>query len=907
MRGTMGNPCFNKTLKAAAATLQSKPPTRFDGVTARVFPLRANMHRLAVFCDAYLNVAPEVTRFNPVLPFVYLMALDYGKMSVQAGNLGWVSQHEVAFAVPLEWHRPGPDGRMVLDWAMVCPFIFVDDDMSLSTGREVYGWPKVRAWLSGQVNPWISDPLAVPPLMALSTMVYPELFAGRRQEPRVLLEIRGERLASMSQVPPDPRGPASLLSILPEAASGYASLLAALTEMVARSPLWGFPGARPPGRAVDPRETTGWLLAALSRGPSVNNITLKQFRDAEHPGRLCYQGVLCSEMRIERFNGGGMLGDARLLVGDPTGGHRIVVRRYAAQPIVESLGLEVAAETVVDDVPLATLKPLFPFWVGVDLSYGVGNAVCWRTLGSPWHVPPADSSRPPEVGAPAQRPAAERHRFNTTLGAALQDVTGPFVFPNVTLRVLPLMADPKQLQSFCATYLENTHYAFEPWGSYVYLVLASYEEMASGTDNIGWWADREVTFFVPVKRRSNEDTLLSVGMIPAFTYVNTTTAAITGSEVNGKPTFEATLESPPSTWMSTAGPAAEAAQPLLVMRTMVLPVLGLGQKAEQRILLEVRRDDALPQADTDRWEPVADHWGRMLLHDHERKLQQAKTADFAETELFADAKALALEVLTLGQPLNTFTLKQFRDAGDPDRACYQGIVQGRRVIDEIYDLREIDELLHVRLHRYPNQPVQEVLGLRRKCTEVRGTVAVDVLQPIRPFWMRVALREELGRNLCWRAGDETWQAGRPLDDGCFSTDRPENRWKPAVGRSLARDLDEDGEKARHLRATAREWADPDDAGPRVSPEAAAAAVEAIEPQVVLEHILSAAWGDRGPLTRSRERRQADFWIRCDSVGPRDGPGSHAWEVFPLSQRSTDARWFSKEVAPPEDRNESKPR
>jgi hypothetical protein len=818
---------------------------------------------------------------------------------VQAGNLGWVSQHEVAFAVPLEWHRPGRDGRTVLDWAMVCPFIFVDDEMSLSTGREVYGWPKVRAWLSGQVNPWISDPLAVPPLMTLSTMVYPELFAGQRQEPRVLLEIRGERVASMSQVPPDPRGPASPLSILPEAASGYVGLLTAFSEMVARSPLWEAARAWPGRRGGDPREMTGWLLAALSRGSSVNNITLKQFRDAERPGRLCYQGLLCSEMRVERFNGGGLLGDARLLAGDPTGGHRIVVRRYAAQPIVESLGLEVAAETVVDDVPLATLKPLFPFWVGVDLAYGVGNAVCWRTLGSPWQMPPGDSSRPPEVRSPPRGAARPRYRFNTTLGAALQDVAGPFDFPNVTLRVLPLMANPKQLKSFCANYLQNAFYGFEPWGSYIYLVIASYEEMASGTNNIGWWADRELTFFVPVKRRSLGGALLSVGMVPAFSYVNTTTAAITGSEVNGRPTFEATLESPQNTWMGTAGAATEAAQSLLVMRTMVLPALGLGQKAEQRILLEVQRDDALPRADTDRWEPLADHWGRILLHDHERKLKQAKTETFAEIQAFADAKALALEVLTLGQPLNTFTLKQFRDAGDPDLACYQAIVQGRRVIDQVYDLREIDELLHVRLHRYPNQPIQDVLGLRRKWTEVRGTVAVDVLQPIRPFWMRVALREELGRNLCWRAGDEWWQAGGSVDDGCFSTtDQGDPGWKPSVGCALVEQLDKDGEAARHPRATAREWADSNVKDPRVTPAAAAAAVEAIEPQVVLEHVLSAAWGNRGPLSRSLERRQADFWIRCDSVGPEDGPGSHAWEIFPLPHRSEDARWYSTEYRRP---------
>ena len=49
------------------------------------------------------------------------------------------------FCIPIEWYKL-VDGRWVFhDWAMVAPFIFVDDDLSMTLGRTVSGWPKTLA------------------------------------------------------------------------------------------------------------------------------------------------------------------------------------------------------------------------------------------------------------------------------------------------------------------------------------------------------------------------------------------------------------------------------------------------------------------------------------------------------------------------------------------------------------------------------------------------------------------------------------------------------------------------------------------------------------------------------------------------------------------------------------------
>src|SRR5215471_13684676 len=113
-------------------SLRIKPPFSFAGMTARVFPLRANIDSLQRFVDGQLNfIPPEVGRFRAPAPYVYLMMLDYGKLALEARNLGWLAQREIMFCVPLEWYKV-VDGRWAFyDWATIAPFIYVDDDLSM--------------------------------------------------------------------------------------------------------------------------------------------------------------------------------------------------------------------------------------------------------------------------------------------------------------------------------------------------------------------------------------------------------------------------------------------------------------------------------------------------------------------------------------------------------------------------------------------------------------------------------------------------------------------------------------------------------------------------------------------------------------------------------------------------------
>jgi len=799
-------------------TLPVQPPFMFREVTTRVFPLKANIARLTHFCDQYLNmdIPPSIVHYRPSLPYVYMMVLNYGSMSaasVQAQNVGWVAQHEVTFTVPLQRWRE-ENGKLVFkDWASVSPFIFVDAQMSLTTGREVYGWPKVAGVFDAYTPLWMAHPRAASRQFSMSTHVFPKVYAGEAETLRTLLQVDSDPSASYDDIPPDPGNPWFPLSAVPNALRTSLSLSGTALDMLLALRVRGFRTNRSVDSLLAMGGNAGFNLANLVQGLipglgrgdvdaatsaqdaprlSIDNVTLKQFRDAAEPNDACYKALVSSRMGFDRLNKSGLLGGTNLLRGDPSGGYSVRIHRYTSQPIIESLGLEVASEQQqADGGSVAILKPAFPFWTDVDLFYGKGQVICSRT-----HVPGDDASdkwideqadaatrkaeapakAPPQGGpheppmAPPQAtpqarqpPEARSHNaYNTALGAATQPVAGPFHFPDVTLQVYPLLAERAQLDAFLAQYLNtplsSTDLRFETFGSYVYLMVQVCDDeigtMWSGSNNIGWWASREVTFCVPVKWYRG-DQLISVGMVSPFVYSNNGRAVITDREVNGRASVAATIDSPRDVWLTASGPTCE--RQFLHMETEIFPALNLGQKAESRTLLDIDERDVLAYNDDVGWRMVADTWGRTMVDDLKRKADIRSTNE----EQVLDAKALALEILAHGAPVNWINLKQYRDAADIDRACYQAVVRTERSITRIYDIREIEQGVHVRLHRVAGHPIVKALGLKVKSQDSINGNVVDNLQPLRPFWMRVSLKETLATVVGWRATGEEWTISDP--------------------------------------------------------------------------------------------------------------------------------------------------
>lgn len=826
---------INATGRSGPPDLASAPPFVFNNVTTRAFPIKANLAKLTQFCDDYLNLDQNIVQFRPSLPFVYLMVLNYGSMSsasVQAQNVGWVSQHEVTFTVALErWCWNGRQWAFK-NWACVSPFIFVDDELSQTTGREVYGWPKIVGVVEKNVPLWAADPRSPTQVFSLQIPVFPKLFAGAREELRDFIQIDRDPVPRFTEFPLDPGNPWNPLSILPAAAKSWLGLMGISADILLRSPARGYrdrwnwrtlrgmaaaygrnasrvlpdlSGFLPIrlNRLDEAARRTGCHDAAEARNvirrPEFETITLKQFRDAEKPEHASYQAIISSPMGIDRVNRFGLLGDYNMLRGDVRGGYTIRIHRYPAQPIVETLGLEVAAVEEGDDAPIAVLKPSIPFWTDVDLHYGLGDVLCSRAkcylhddCSTPWkREGTSDAACPephPEPGRitchhddPSPDAGPGKILYNTVQGGATQPVAGPFHFPDVTLQVYPLLASQQRLQTFLDEYLNQPLHnegskpagiRIEAFGSYAYLLVSvqggKIGVMWSETNNIGWWADKELSFAVPVKcyrRSATGDSweLISLGMVSPFIFGNSGRAVITDREVNGRPSVKANIDSPADVWLAPSGP--EERRHLLRLETEVFPALHLGQKAEPRTLVEIDGRDVItrPYRDDEVHRlTIKAHWGEKLALEQERK----KTLGAALKEPIDNAAALARELLLFDAPFNGLHLKQYRDAAKPDRACYQALVKTTRQITRLYELKEIAGPIHVRLHKYPGFPITAVLGLKVKHVDSRDGTVVDILEPVRPFWMRVGLKEHLAQVLCWRTEQGPWAASSAWVPDC---------------------------------------------------------------------------------------------------------------------------------------------
>lgn len=700
-------PRYNTGLGAAEATLVVAPPFTFPGVTARVFPLRANMNILTSFCTHYLNVAPDICELRPYFPYVLLVVLDYGRMAIEEFNLGWVSQHEVFFAVPLGMSRRNRRGRWTFDkWVLNTPFIVVDNAASLTTGRETYGWPKVFATLRDSPERWLIDPRNATRFLTLDVKGPDSDLSSVR-----LLEIEQQVNQNPSLVPPDfgMMDPFGRLSRLSRASWSIGFDLA---QLLLGAPLSGF-GPRQGDRLAVLFDSLR-QLSGFSGNPGVDVVTLKQFRDSSHPALICYQALVESRLGVARYNSGGLLGVYNLLQADITGGFRIRLFDNPAFPIVESLGLEVSQERTVGGRAVSFLEPFFPFWMSVDLTYGKGETLCWRTPGEPWY------EKKTAVGVRPKKAA----RYNTVAGGAEQVWHGPYLVPDARFDVYPLKADGKQLQTFLDRYLvtdgkikfqlKTPRSPDDPNKdeAYVYMVVSANRLFSKARSN-AWLQARQVAFYVPLTWGEPPRYALAT----PFAFVDNPVLAVTMREVQGVPAMNATIEAPSRLFR---GPG-----PFLTMEVNVFAALGAGLRSQTQTLLEVRSAHGPSTAST----------------------------AAVDCDLF--------DQVFPSQTAERLMLKQFRDAEELDRACYQSLVLEPWKVLSRSEPKPFDHEMEIHLYRYPSIPLAETLGLTIDRTLVPsepGGALADVLTVKDAFKVNLSLEIGLGKELLHTAGFRPWRS-----------------------------------------------------------------------------------------------------------------------------------------------------
>jgi hypothetical protein len=825
-------PYMETSARSRFGSMPLLPPFEFEGVKLMVFPLKANISRLHEFCQSYLDInltgpdADQTCVFRPAAPFVFMMVLHYDKMSSNetqtARNIGWISQHEITFTVPLEYWRwsgdkPGQGELKFQDWAIISPFIFVDDLISQVTGREVYGWPKVTGKLCADPNLLLHFPLDATPLLRFSSYTLPKYFQGGLTTQNLLLEVDYDPTPSYSIFPPDPFSPWAPWNVAANFTAASLSSLGDLFDLTSGLRLRGYPqqtdrlsfllesskvalgyASNAASGFVDPLSWMRSFFASQShsknvRRPgdnthnlSVKNITVKQFPDIERPDLACYQALVESAMGIRRVNRAGILGDLNLSRGDLSGGCTIRLHHSTLHPIVETLGLAVhRVDSSPNEGSVSILKPILPYWSDVDLSYGLGQPIYAQTL-------------PPQ---PTTQNDDRRYSYNYIIGSAAAPRMESVRIPDMLLRVYPIPACRKTLEAYVRSYNQLNIYYPAANGdgkqlqldlhlvsgrAVVYLVCrdvdSNHGDVWADEETPDWPTDKSFQIYIPVRfplAISRDPWVLrdEIVFISPYVYNNSARATISDHEVNGSPTQKATIK---NSYDDPEGDMNYHPYVHTILSVESFASLGSDERAHSRRLIEIIPANTV---DSESQKPAVKVIDANLSQRPARQRKIARQVGAAEEQKgtlkntrsvragqggplrqleWQEAKSIP-EANTRGAqkygPINVLGVKQYRASEDATLACYQALVARQTVIKAIRGAGTISNPVSVIFHKLASQPIVETLGLSIKESRYNAhtQAEMDVCETLSPFWLRVEAEERFGRNIASRSDRNTWR------------------------------------------------------------------------------------------------------------------------------------------------------
>ena len=437
-------------------------------VALQVYPLRADMAVMRQFIDSYLNFVDDECSlpfyFKPAMPYVMLQILYYPYLAVTTGNTVWLTQREVSFSVPLECYRVERHGKRVFNHYATCsPFLYLDVQPTITSGRDIFGLPKVAL----RFQPL--EPFFRPEEPSLLTDLRLRCTGPTGDEYNPLLKVFGDppRFTSTNMVNDG-------LSTIPGAARSWIAMMTGMWEQTVQPPARGYERTRDLASILEMSRAGVDLVvsslpafslyrsaledydstADIQLGPmNIDMVSLKQFRDAEETDYACYQSLVSSLLYMDRINAGGSLGDP--LSTDLSGGTFVKIHDIPSQPLINSLGLVTESRADTERGSVWTLRPQSPFWLNVDLSYSLGVNLSWRTKDRLWSAGEAPGHK-----------ATDKTQYNTFGSGALQEVPQRMISPEASILILALPLDkdgPEKITRLCQEYFCNDVFEFEPW------------------------------------------------------------------------------------------------------------------------------------------------------------------------------------------------------------------------------------------------------------------------------------------------------------------------------------------------------------------------------------------------------------------------------------------------------------
>ena len=270
----------------------------------------------------------------------------------------------------------------------------------------------------------------------------------------------------------------------------------------------------------------------------------------------------------------------------------------------------------------------------------------------------------------------------------------------------------------------------EPIGDRVLCVVARFDELGS-SDPVdgpkGWTAETDVAFWVPVARVGRVSRRLAqrVGWYLPWVFVDVPWATIAGREALGLAKQVAAIDIADD----DAGLAS------LRVSTDVLHHYDPRSRVSTRPVLEIERGQTVPSP------PSLMEFARSVLGS-----QRVPTNRSGRALLPGLGLARQLVEVGLRRRLPLMTLKQFRDAADPWRACYQAVLECPCRVRTIYEHGPMLHRYRLAVHHHDSHPIARELGIVGAGGDT-GTTHVE----LEPGWqMRFDFDFERGKEL-WRA------------------------------------------------------------------------------------------------------------------------------------------------------------
>lgn len=289
---------------AGPGCLELSPPYKFKKLEIRSFPLVSTPEKLQKLVDR-LNVAPpEVCEFRAVGNLVYMQLAVYPYLESEADPEGWFQENELSFNILVACGKRVNGIFVATSLAYYFPFIYVDNDWAIATGREVFGYDKVASKMHFGAE-------GDRELFHLKTLALPvERATERARMVKLVSILETEKLTGWRKVVREVAG--TLLEI-GDLLIGPGGLISNPTLGVASS-----------------------LVKTFAK-QKIGIVSLKQFRDAATPDRACYQAVVQTEFHIDKWHQCALMPGkfaARILKED-------------SMPIVEAFGLQVNEDGLI--------------------------------------------------------------------------------------------------------------------------------------------------------------------------------------------------------------------------------------------------------------------------------------------------------------------------------------------------------------------------------------------------------------------------------------------------------------------------------------------------------------------------------------------------------------------------------